>query len=75
MDLRSPAPCWVEYSRAKDDMFTYTGHARQSLVRGGRGRQAPRPPQLHLPTCSGKVPYEAIHYEPIKLPSHQDRGL
>ena len=48
MDLESRAR-WVDYSRAKDEMFRYTDIKTRALVgRQGR-RQAPRAAQLHRP--------------------------
>ena len=46
MDLESRAR-WVEYSRAKDDMFAAHRHQAGAVVGRRRRRQAPRPPQLH----------------------------
>ena len=50
MDLKSRER-WVEYSRAKDDMFAAHRHQAGPLVRRRRQRQAPRPPQLHRPSA------------------------
>jgi len=41
---------WVEYSRAKDDMFAHTDIKQAPWVRRRRRRQTARPPELHLPS-------------------------
>ena len=48
MDLESRSH-YVDYSRAKDEMFVHTDLPRVALVRGGGRRQAARPPELHQP--------------------------
>ena len=47
MDLKSREK-WVEYSRAKDDMFAPHRHQAGAVVRRRRRRQAPRAAELHL---------------------------
>ena len=59
---RSPAPAGWNTPAPRTTCSPTHGHARQSLVRGGGGRQAPRPASTSSPTLLGKVPYEAIHY-------------
>ncbi|MCE9957913.1 polyphosphate kinase 2 [Aeromonas rivipollensis] len=72
MDLQSRSR-WVEYSRAKDDMFTYTDTEDSPwfVVDADDKRRARLNCIVHL---LGKVPYEAIHYEPIKLPPIKTEG-
>ncbi|MNX61627.1 Polyphosphate kinase 2 [compost metagenome] len=72
MDLQSRSR-WVEYSRAKDDMFTYTDTEDSPwfVVDADDKRRARLNCIAHL---LGKVPYEAIHYEPIKLPPIKTEG-
>ena len=50
LDLESRAR-WVDYSRAKDEMFVAHRHRRGALVRRRGRRQAPRTPQLHRPSA------------------------
>ena len=73
MDLQSRSR-WVEYSRAKDDMFTYTDteDCPWFVVEADDKRRARLNCISHL---LGKVPYEAIHYEPITLPPSTPRGM
>jgi len=40
---------WVEYSKAKDEMFSLYGYEGIALVRCECRRQAPRPPELYQP--------------------------
>ena len=47
MDLRSREK-WVEFSKAKDEMFAVTDIPRGALVHDRGRRQAPRAPELHL---------------------------
>ena len=72
MDLQSRSR-WVEYSRAKDDMFTYTDteDCPWFVVDADDKRRARLNCISHL---LGKVPYEAIHYEPITLPPIKAEG-
>ena len=72
MDLQSRSR-WVEYSRAKDDMFTYTDteDCPWFVVDADDKRRARLNCISHL---LGKVPYEAIHYEPITLPPIKTEG-
>ena len=44
---RVPRARWVDYSRAKDEMFAYTDTKQVAVVGGRRRRQAPGPAQLH----------------------------
>jgi polyphosphate kinase len=73
MDLQSRAR-WVEYSRAKDDMFRHTDikQAPWYVVNGDDKRRA----RLNLIThLLGLIPYEDLTPEPIQLPPRQpDRG-
>ncbi|MCX4049385.1 polyphosphate kinase 2 [Aeromonas caviae] len=72
MDLQSRSR-WVEYSRAKDDMFIYTDteDCPWFVVDADDKRRARLNCISHL---LGKVPYEAIHYEPITLPPIKTEG-
>ena len=72
MDLQSRSR-WVEYSRAKDDMFTYTDteDCPWFVVDADDKRRARLNCISHL---LGKVPYEVIHYEPITLPPIKTEG-
>ena len=47
MDLKSREK-WVEFSKAKDEMFAVTDIPRGALVHDRGRRQAPRAPELHL---------------------------
>jgi polyphosphate kinase 2 len=73
MDLQSRAR-WVEYSKAKDDMFWHTDirQAPWYVVNGDDKRRA----RLNLIThLLGLVPYEDLTPEPIALPPRQpDKG-
>ncbi|MCY9822108.1 polyphosphate kinase 2 [Aeromonas media] len=72
MDLQSRSR-WVEYSRAKDDMFTYTDteDCPWFVVDADDKRRARLNCIAHL---LGKVPYKGIHYEPITLPPIKTEG-
>ncbi|MGL5323178.1 MAG: polyphosphate kinase 2 [Aeromonas sp.] len=72
MDLQSRSR-WVEYSRAKDDMFTYTDTQDSPwfVVEADDKRRARLNCISHL---LGKVPYEGIHYEHIELPPISTEG-
>ena len=50
MDLESRRR-WVDYSRAKDDMFRAYRHQAGALVRRRLQQQAPRPASTAFPTC------------------------
>jgi len=50
MDLESRRR-WVDYSRAKDEMFALHGHQASPMVCGQRGRQEARPPETASGTC------------------------
>lgn len=69
----NPAPLGG-YSRAKDDMFTYTDteDCPWFVVDADDKRRARLNCIAHL---LGKVPYEAIHYEPIILPPSRPRAM
>lgn len=72
MDLQSRSR-WVEYSRAKDDMFTYTDteDCPWFVVEADDKRRARLNCIAHL---LSKIPYQEIHYEPIKLPPIKTEG-
>jgi polyphosphate kinase len=70
MDLESRSR-WVEYSRAKDDMFKYTD-TKQSpwyVVRSDDKERARLNCITHLLSM---IPYEDLTPEPMKLPPRQD---
>ncbi len=70
MDLESRSR-WVEYSRAKDEMFKYTDikQAPWWVVNSDDKRRARLNCISHLLSM---VPYEDLTPEPIKLPPRQD---
>ncbi|PJG58991.1 polyphosphate kinase 2 [Aeromonas cavernicola] len=72
MDLQSRSR-WVEYSRAKDDMFTYTDieECPWFVVDADEKRRARLNCISHL---LSKVPYQAIDYDPITLPPISTEG-
>ncbi|UCG88266.1 MAG: polyphosphate kinase 2 [Gemmatimonadota bacterium] len=67
MDLESRSR-WVEYSRAKDDMFSYTDirQAPWYVVNGDDKRKARLNCISHLLSA---IPYEDVGYKKIKLPT------
>jgi polyphosphate kinase len=70
MDLKS-RELWVEYSRAKDDMFHYTD-TKQSpwwVVEADDKRRARLNCISHL---LGQIPYQDLTPEPITLPPRRD---
>ena len=69
MDLQSRAK-WVEYSRAKDDMFAHTDikQAPWYVVKSDNKRLARLNCIRHL---LGVIPYKDLTPEPIKLPKRQ----
>jgi polyphosphate kinase 2 len=70
MDLESRSR-WVEYSRAKDDMFKYTD-TKQSpwyVVHSDDKKRSRLNCITHL---LSKIPYEDLTPEPMKLPKRQD---
>lgn len=70
MDLQSRSR-WVEYSRAKDDMFKYTD-TKQSpwyVVHSDDKKRARLNCMAHLLTL---IPYEDLTPEPIQLPPRQE---
>ncbi len=70
MDLQSRSR-WVEYSRAKDEMFKYTD-TKQSpwyVVHSDDKKRARLNCMAHLLTL---IPYEDLTPEPIKLPPRQE---
>jgi polyphosphate kinase len=72
MDLRSRER-WLDYSKAKDDMFAYTD-TRESpwwVVNADVKRHARLNCISHLLSM---VPYEDLTPEPVKLPPRQDHG-
>jgi hypothetical protein len=73
MDLQSRAR-WVEYSKAKDDMFRYTDirQAPWYVVNGDDKRRARLNLIAHLLSL---IPYQDLTPEPIQLPPRQpDKG-
>jgi polyphosphate kinase 2 len=70
MDMKS-RELWVEYSRAKDDMFHYTDtkQAPWYVVEADDKRRARLNCISHL---LAQVPYEDLTPEPIKLPPRRD---
>ncbi len=70
MDLKSREN-WVEYSRAKDEMFRYTDHkhAPWYVVNADDKRAARLNCITHLLSM---VPYEDLTPKPLKLPPRQD---
>ena len=72
MDLRSRER-WLDYSKAKDDMFAHTD-IRESpwwVVNADVKRHARLNCISHL---LGMIPYEDLTPEPIELPPRQDHG-
>jgi polyphosphate kinase len=72
MDLKSRER-WLDYSKAKDDMFAYTD-TRESpwwVVNADVKRHARLNCISHL---LGTIPYEDLTPEPIELPPRQDHG-
>jgi polyphosphate kinase len=72
MDLRSRER-WLDYSKAKDDMFAHTD-TRESpwwVVNADVKRHARLNCISHLLSM---IPYEDLTPEPIELPPRQDRG-
>jgi polyphosphate kinase 2 (PPK2 family) len=71
MDLQSRSR-WVEYSKAKDDMFSYTDikQAPWHVVNGDNKRSARLNCISHLLSL---IPYEDVGYKKIKLPA-RDSG-
>jgi len=69
MDLQSRAK-WLEYSRAKDDMFAHTDikQAPWYVVRSDNKKRARLNCIRHLLTL---IPYEDLTPEPIELPKRQ----
>jgi polyphosphate kinase 2 len=72
MDLESRRR-WVEYSKAKDEMFAHTDikQAPWYVIESDDKRRARLNCIHHLLSM---VPYEDITPKPIKLPERQDRG-
>jgi len=71
MDLESRAK-WVEYSKAKDEMFAHTDikQAAWYVVEADDKRRARLNCVSHLLTV---IPYKDLTPEPIKLPPRQER--
>ncbi|HEY51976.1 MAG TPA: polyphosphate kinase 2 [Caldilineae bacterium] len=71
MDLESRAR-WVEYSKAKDDMFAYTDikQAPWYVVNSDNKKRARLNTINHLLSL---IPYEDLTPEPIVLPPREDR--
>ncbi|WP_250565175.1 polyphosphate kinase 2 [Adonisia turfae] len=69
MDLEARA-CWVEYSKAKDDMFAMTDTTSSPwyVVDADDKKRARLNCISHLLTL---IPYEELPYEPIMLPKRQ----
>ncbi len=72
MDVESRAR-WVEYSKAKDEMFAHTDikQAPWYVVNADDKRRARLNCISHL---LSKIPYEDLTPEPIELPARQARG-
>jgi polyphosphate kinase 2 len=70
MDLKS-RECWVEYSRAKDEMFEYTDikEAPWWVVEADDKKKARLNCISHLLSM---IPYKDLTPEPIELPERQD---
>ena len=70
MDLESRSR-WVEYSKAKDEMFAYTDikQAPWFVVNADDKRRARLNCISHLLSL---IPYEDLTPEPIKLPPRQE---
>jgi polyphosphate kinase 2 len=71
MDLESRAK-WLEYSKAKDEMFAYTDikQAPWYVVEADNKKKARLNCISHLLTI---IPYKDLTPEPIKLPPRQDK--
>lgn len=72
MDLKSYGR-WYDYSRARDEMFkhTDTNHAPWLVADSNDKRRA----RLNIITdLLGRIPYEALVHEPVKLPKRQKPG-
>jgi len=72
MDLESRKR-WLEYSKAKDDMFAYTDikQAPWHVVEADNKKRARLNCISHLLSM---IPYEDLTPEPIELPPREDRG-
>jgi polyphosphate kinase 2 len=73
MDLESRAR-WLDYSRAKDEMFRYTDHKQAPwwVVNADDKRRARLNCITHL---LDQVPYGDVRLEPVELPArHDDHG-
>jgi polyphosphate kinase 2 (PPK2 family) len=72
MDLKSRER-WLDYSKAKDDMFAHTDTRESpwSVVNADVKRHARLNCISHLLSM---IPYEDLTPEPIKLPPRQDHG-
>jgi polyphosphate kinase 2 len=72
IDLQSRAR-WVEYSRAKDEMFRYTDikHAPWYVVQADNKRQARLNCIAHLLSM---IQYEDLTPPPVELPPREDAG-
>jgi polyphosphate kinase 2 len=72
MDLKS-RELWIEYSRAKDDMFHYTDtkQAPWYVVQADDKRRARLNCISHL---LEQIPYQDLTPEPIRLPPRRDDG-
>ena len=66
MDIQSREK-WVEFSKAKDEMFIAHRHQASAVVRRRGRRQAACPPELHRPPAL-VVPYKDVLDAPVKLP-------
>jgi polyphosphate kinase len=72
MDLKSYSR-WYDYSRARDEMFlaTDTAWAPWYVVHSDNKKRARLNVLSHI---LGRVPYEALPRDKVKLPKRQDRG-
>lgn len=69
MDLKS-RECWVEYSRAKDDMFAYTDikQAPWYVVEADNKKRARLNCISHL---LDMIPYQEVEHKKLSLPPRQ----
>ena len=69
MDLESRAK-WIEYSRAKDEMFNYT-HIKQSPWRVVEADDKKKARLNCIRDLLSSIPYKSIKYKAINLPERQ----
>jgi polyphosphate kinase 2 len=74
---------WIDYSRARDEMFRHTDTDEAPWYAVGSRREAPRPPELYpsssaddsLPGDSGRTRRSARSPEGCRLPAPPDRDF